>query len=148
MTKLKNRFKVGFLSLLIPLTACTEAFPPGVVNSKIDGGENTTILCDNEAALACPSGLECVAGICVEPTLMPVDAGPMLEGRIQVTPEAVDFGAFDFGTIIERRVTIKNIGRAELHLLEIALEDDPAQEFQVSGASKLLRLLQIEQFHH
>ena len=62
-----------------------------------------------------PEGLECVSGI-RQPVSDPVDAGPPRRGNIEVLPDAVDFGAFDFGTVIERRITVKNIGDAELFL--------------------------------
>jgi hypothetical protein len=92
------------------------------------------VSCDGTPG-SCPADQVCRAGVCesVEPirTDAGSDAGPAPEGRVAVSPESIDFGAFALGVSVTRTLTVENRGDGPLRLLQLEVESDPKAEFVV-----------------
>ena len=144
-TGLKSKWRLFFVWAVFTLSglACNESATPDP--------NSGTCLFDSD----CPSGRVCTNGVCGG---MPVDQGTrdagsgaetaLLEdgglrlGILQpVASGAVEFGAQRLGVSVQRTVAVENVGRVDLEIQHVTVNNDAEGEFSVYPGGSMSHVL-------
>lgn len=113
--------------------------------------KNTVCLFDED----CPAGQACVSGVCDDaPTKdekdagtdpqVAADGGVLIGILLPVEEGPVEFGAQRLGASVQRTVILSNVGTAALDVLNISVNNDEAQEFNVYPSGDMREILEVE----